>query len=279
MKSICIKTNNKNFIYSLLENLENCSTSNLYYSYRTFKHYKNIIIHYTSTNTNDFLSNIASCISTSIINCYEKSISLNILKSNYFYFSELELYNIHNLCTSSLSTDDFYYKKSIITSALFDYFINNKSANLEGFINFRLNNYIKYLDSIVDLAVNKFLIEKEYTEYINLLKLYINTQNSNCKALHLIYQKENSVILDQDHNSISINKKSLTGKYLSDISFNENDYILDFLLSNNPNKLYIHLLNKEDEFITTLKKIFNNKVEICKDCRVCSLFKSTSRHL
>ena len=263
----------------MLGNLEKCSATNIYYSYRTFKHYKNIIIHYTGTNINDFLSNIASCISTSIINCYEKPISLNILKSNYFYFSELELYNIHNLCTSYLSTDDFYYKKSIITSALFDYFIDNKSTNIDGFISFRLNNYIKYLDSIVDLAVNKFLFEKEYNEYINLLKLYINTQNCNCKILHLIYQKENSIILDENNKIINIGKKSFSNKYLSDISFKENDYILDFLLSNIPNKLYIHLLNKEDEFITTLKKIFNDKVDICKDCSVCSLFKSTSRHL
>jgi len=279
LKSICIKTNNKNFISSLIEKLKNSNINDTYYSYHKFKNYKNIIIHYTGSNTNDFLSNTSSHISTTIINCYEKTISFNILKSNYFYFSEEELYKIHNLCNYYLSTDDFYYKKSIITNALFDYFTNNKSTNIDGFISFRLNNYIKYLDSIVDLAVNKFLIEKEYNEYINLLKLYIKTQNANCECLHLIYQKENSIILGENNNVINIGKKTFSSKYLSDISFKENDCILEFLLSNIPNKLYIHLLNKEDEFITTLKKIFYNKMEICTDCKICNLFKSNSKNI
>ncbi len=43
---------------------------------------------------------------------------------------------------------------------MLQYVIENKSMILEGFVNFRIKEYIKYLDSIVDIAVNKYIIEK-----------------------------------------------------------------------------------------------------------------------
>jgi len=50
---------------------------------------------------------------------------------------------------------------------------------------------------------------------------------------------------------------------LSDISFSNNDYILNTLLSILPSKIIIHLQNNYiDEFINTLALIFENKVEI-----------------
>lgn len=272
MKSICVKTNNKSFISSLLKNIENCSLERTYYSYHKFKHFDNIIIHYTGLEIDNFISDISSSIASSIINYYENLLALNILKNNYFYFSDIELYKIHELCTEYLLHDDYYYKKSIITSSLFDYFSTNKNVNITGFINFRLNTYIRYIDSIVDLCVNKFLIEKEYQEYINLLKLYISTKPTNYNTLHLIYQKTNSIILDENNNVLNINNEKINTKYLSDVSFNSNDYILDFLLSNIPNKLYVHLLETEDEFTHTLKQIFYDRIKLCTECKLCNLF-------
>ena len=40
--------------------------------------------------------------------------------------------------------------------------------------------------------------EKEYMEFVSLLRLYINSQTSNCKLVHLIYSNETSVLLDED---------------------------------------------------------------------------------
>ena len=72
------------------------------------------------------------------------------------------------------------------------------------------------------------------------------------------------------------NKKAnnvLNAKYISDISFSSNDYALNNLLTLLPQKIYIHLANSyEDEFINTLKLIFNDRIFICKDCDICRLY-------
>ncbi len=66
-------------------------------------------------------------------------------------------------------------------------------------------------------------------------------------------------------------------KYLSDISFSSNDYCLNTLLNLLPSKLHIHLVdNFEDEFITTLKLIFENRVYICNDCDICRVYRLTN---
>ena len=41
------------------------------------------------------------------------------------------------------------------------------------YTNFKLNKYTNFLNNQIDIAVNKFLIDKEYLEFVNILKLYI----------------------------------------------------------------------------------------------------------
>ncbi len=54
--------------------------------------------------------------------------------------------------------------------------------------------------------------------------------------------------------------------------------VLNTLLNILPKKIYIHLIDKEvDEFITTLQLIFENRVQICKDCDICRIYRFGDR--
>ena len=149
---------------------------------------------------------------------------------------------------------------------------------LSGFINFRIKDYFEVLDDIIDEAVNSFVIEQEYLEFISLLKMYINSQKSNGSVVHLIYNNENSILLDKDKNVINIFDKVFKAKYLSDISFSTNDYILNTLLTLIPEKICIHIINDTiDEFVNTLLLIFEGRVEICTDCNICKIYKNNMK--
>lgn len=155
------------------------------------------------------------------------------------------------------------------------YIENNKNIFLNGFINFRLNSYINILNEIVDDAVNSFIIEKEYKEFVSLLKLYINSQNNKANTIHVIYSNSFTILLDENKNIIETTKDMFNAKFLSDITFSTNDYTLNTLLDLLPKKIYIHLIdNTIDEFIKTLSMIFEKRVLICTDCNICSLYKN-----
>ena len=283
MKSICIKTNNENLLNYLLNELDYIEVKPVAISKNQFKNYKNIIIHYSGNDNKKFVHEVSCILSCLVIDELEESFLKMILLKNYFYFNSTEMKHILELCYEIFS-DDFntYFDKkyNLLIESFENYLVTNKSIILTGFINFRIKNYMTILEDVVDEAVNSFVVEKEYLEFISLLKMYVNSQNSNCDVVHLIYNNNNSTLLDKDKNQINVSDDIFKAKYLSDISFSSNDYALNTLLTLVPEKIYIHLIdNCIDEFIHTISLIFENRVEICTDCSICKIYKNNPINL
>lgn len=281
MKSLCIKTNNSDLIKYLLNNLDSIELDDICFCCKKFKHYKNVIIHYSGNDNELFINKISSILSLLVIDELEPYLLERIIKANYFYFDFNERKQILELCFE-MTGNDFYdtfdKKLNSLFNSFYEFLLKNKSIVLHGFINFRIKNYLEILDNVVNEAVNSYIIEKEYLEFISLLRLYINSQKSDCELVHIIYNNEESILLDENKEIISVSKDALNTKYLSDISFSSNDYTLNSLLTLLPKKIYIHLIDCYiDEFITTLKAIFEEKVTICTDCDICKLYSSSSK--
>ena len=279
MKSICIKSNNSNLLDYLLNELNYIEIEPVYISSNKFKNYKNIIIHYRGNDNKKFIHEVSCILSCLVIDELEENFLKNIIQKNYFYFNSNEKKQILDICFDTFSNDfNTYFDKkyNCLISDFESYLKNNKSIVLTGFINFRIKNYILILEDVVDDAVNSFVIEKEYFEFVSLLKMYINSQSNNCELVHLIYNNENSILLDKNKKVINISDDIFKAKYLSDITFSSNDYALNSLLTLLPKKIYIHLIdNIVDEFIHTLGLIFEDRVEICTDCSICRIYKNS----
>lgn len=273
LKTICIKTNNKKIIKYLLEELNYFEMKDIYVSCYDFKFYKNLIIHYVGNDVQVFLTKISTLISYVIVDFYEPFLIQKLINTNYFYFSFEEKKEIYNLCLTNVDFKTSISMINIISNKIFEYFSKNRYMILDGFINFMLADYIKELDTVVDICVNKYIIDREYSEFISLLKAYVKTTPANCSVVHLIYKNQKSILLDIDKNIIEFNDNLANSKYLSDISFSTNDFALNSLLSLLPERLYIHLIDITDDFINTLKLIFDNRVYICSDCDLCNLYK------
>lgn len=278
MKSVCIKTNNTNLLNYLLNELDYIEIEPTIISTNEFKHYKNIIIHYRGHEDTKFIHELSCILSCLVIDELEESFLKNIILKNYFYFDSIEKKHILDMCFD-IFTDDFNYhfdkKYNCLISNFENYLSNNKAIILSGFINFRIKDYMAFLEDTVDAAVNAFVIEKEYLEFVSLLKMYISSQSYNSNVVHLIYNNENSILLDENKSVINVSDDIFKTKYLSDITFSSNDLALNGLLTLLPKKVYIHLIdNCVDEFIHTLGLIFENRVEVCTDCNICKLYKS-----
>lgn len=264
MNSFCVKTNNNNILDYLLKRIKEINFEELVYSKNKFKIYENVIIHYQGKDNEKFLNFLSELITEVVLEFYEEKLIKQIINYNYFYFNEYERTEILKACMEIME-DDEKDRSQIIKNAVYEYLNDYKSMILEGFINFRLKKYISYLDNIIDVSVNQFIIDREYTEFINLLRIYVNSKPSGCDVLHLIYVNGESVILDSNENIVSVSDNILNAKYLSDISFSSNDFALNTLLTMLPERIEIHLIGIEDEFINTIKLIFENKVSICRD--------------
>lgn len=284
MKSLCIKTNDSNLLEYLLYELRNLDINNIYFSENEFKNFKNIIIHYTGNDFDLFYTKIASILSFLVIDEIEETLLKRLLIQNYFYFETSErnriisfYYDILAENFANLLDEKFH----ILFNCFYNYIFSHKTLELNGFINFRIKDYLSFLDTLLAEAINTFLVEKEYTEFISLLKLYINSQTPCCEKVHVLYSSSHSILLDENQKIINPSDEMFQAKYLSDISFSSNDYTLNSLLSLLPKKIYVHLVNYEpDDFITTLQLIFEDRIQICTNCILCrsSRISQTSIH-
>ena len=277
MYSIAIKTNNSQSIEYLKNNFKKIELDTTYFSCKNFKHYTNIIIHYKGNNTDEFIKKVSTILSFLVIYEYEEKFLKQIIYQDYFYFLDKEkekiLENCFNIIIDSNSIMKNKFKNLLDTFS--KHLTTNKKIYLSGFINFRMNKYKKILNTIVDEAVNNFIIEKEYNEFISLLRLYINSSNNSDEDVHLVYSKDFSVILDNNKNVIKSSDDIFKAKFLSDITFSANDYTLNTLLDILPNKIHIHLIdNYYDEFINTLKLIFENRIDLNYDSNICKLYQN-----
>lgn len=281
MKSFCIKNNNEIILSYLLTEIQNLNMENVYVSKNAFKNYKNIIVHYKGKNDDSFIYNLANILTNCIMNFYEKKLIKRIVNSDYFYFDKNEKNMIYQNCYELLddgNSNDFDIRREKIYVCLINYIIKNKFFILDGFVNFRLFEYYSLIEECVDVAVNKFIIDKEYKEFIELLRGYIKSQNPRTDTIHVIYSNSEPIIMDEKQNILVYENQFEHPKYLSDITFSSKDYCLNTLLNLLPKKIIVHLLIDEDEFIETLRLIFENRLVICKECNICKTFSLLNVH-
>lgn len=278
MKSICIKTNNPNLLNYINNELKCSDISNICFCTKNFRHYSNVIIHYKGTDFSYFIDKISSLLSFLVIDELEEDLFKKVLSQNYFYFDANERNKILEICFDLISEDFanlFSEKFDLLYNSFFKFLSSNKAIVLSGFINFRIKDYLNLLDNIAEEAVNTYIIEKEYMEFISLLRLYISSQSSTSNIVHLIYSSSESILLDENKNIIDVSDDVFNAKFLGDISFSSNDYALNSLLNLLPKRIYIHLVDEytSDEFVNTLQLIFENKVVLCHECEICKIYK------
>lgn len=273
MISLCVKCNNARVLDNIKLALEDSALSNLYYSRKHFKVFDNIIVHYVGTHIETFYSLISKILYNQIINYYEPLLVMRILNQNYFYFDEPDLKIIMDEfdLLKEKSIYDKAFVERTICDELNDFLFEHKSLVLYGFVNFRLRSYINYLENMVNESVNQYLIDKEYVRFVNLLKNYVDSQIPSNKSYHLIYSNSNGLLLSEKGNIVEL--EEFKSHYVSDISFSQNDLILNTLVSKIPKKIIVHLIAPRDQFIKTIEMIFSERVQICTCCELCKTYK------
>lgn len=275
MISICLKSNNISSLKSIENYLDNTTFPEIYYSRKKFKHFNNIIIHYKGHDEKHFYKVFSNILSKYIVDCYEKYFVKQQLTFDFFYFSPQDKKKIQDSVIESMNLESNVAKKmDILENCITEYFSKTSSCNLDGFINFRLYNYKNFINLILEAVINDYVLQKEYAEYVTLLQEYINMQTPQTETIHLIYNNDTKILLDESKNIIANTTNPQI--YLSDISFSSNDFILNSLLNLLPYKIFIHLGTDEDNFIKFLKLIFKDRFIICNNCAICSLYFSNS---
>lgn len=165
-----------------------------------------------------------------------------------------------------------YGRKNRIAHRLFDQIENHKTLVIEGFINFCLPEYLAEIRFAVELASEELKSEKEYNEFVKLLRYFVETQMPRVLEVNLIITDKGRFYL-WDENGIKIEDKYIN-YYLDDILQNEislDDVLISILVTIAPRKIILHNTNELscNEPVKMIKNVFQERIIACPGCKFC----------
>lgn len=142
---------------------------------------------------------------------------------------------------------------------------------IDGYFRFRTQSYQKWLSKIIQEAIDDYLLDREYREFIQLLKYFVSVQKSSFICVHVIHKESKHFrLLKEDGTPIKVNELDKTFHEMMDQSFSGEDFIVGALISTAPEQVVLHTNSPEENVIRTLLQIFDGRITICKGCQRCS---------
>ncbi|MCT4508779.1 MAG: putative sporulation protein YtxC [Tepidibacter sp.] len=208
---------------------------------------------------------ICSQLTNFIINKVKNKVLKEIVNTSYrnTYLSEVD--SIYK-CSLGLFNNKEQEIKRILFNRMYTYLSDNDYLNINGFIKFRLRDFMDYILELKDRGFEEYLIEKDYNEFIKLLKYFVDVQEEKIEILNLYIEKDGTFKLyDKDN-------KDLEETYAEDMfdialreNMNEEDFLISALITLCPKQIYIQdnlESNLSKEIIQTIKAIFEGRVTV-----------------
>ncbi|ANE48575.1 hypothetical protein SY83_22365 [Paenibacillus swuensis] len=210
---------------------------------------------------------------------YEERIIKKMIINEYAYkirdeISKIETYTLHILDQSEEEIGGHQARKrrkNQIALAFITYLEEFPEVNIDGFIHFRLHAYAEELREVVEYAIDEYLMDKQYQEFIALLKYFVYIQDAKIPVAHLMHKGENDfILLNEDFEPIETKQVETFVVEMIDKDINYEDMIVSTLITVSPQKVFIHTREPEMQVIKTIKQIFDDRATLCTLCGSCS---------
>ena len=124
------------------------------------------------------------------------------------------------------------------------------------------------------------MVEKEYNEFIKLLKYFVEMQESKIDEINIIIEKNGDyTIQDKKGHDIMEILVNDVSELKSNKNINIEDVLISGLITNCPLKIKIHCQENcnNKELIETIKNVFLDRVVFCNSCKICNSRKNEMR--
>jgi putative sporulation protein YtxC len=224
-----------------------------------------------------FKGYLAEVLADLIVFKWQKALLVDIIRENYYYFGEGERHTIFENALRYLEDTTGHglislRKKRKILARIREFLSCGNLIVVDGFIRFRLKDYIKELQEAADRAVDDFLMDKEYQEFIQLLRYFVEIQDSRTDLINVVMKPNGSFLLyDGQHRAV--NSSYLEG-FIVDLiesEINYEDLLISALITIAPREIIFHTGKTEgpQNTLETIKNIFSDRVTLCRGCELC----------
>lgn len=147
---------------------------------------------------------------------------------------------------------------------------------IEGLLRFRLQGLEEDLHRVIEQAIDEYLLDLEYQEFVKLLRYFLDVQEPGLPLLHMICADQDTVRLyNAEGRPLRLDDVEglvQTGPH-RELGW-QGEETLSVLIGLAPEKLHIHLSDRSaalPPIVETVKKVFEDQAVLCQGCPLCIL--------
>ena len=215
---------------------------------------------------------IAASLADWIVGVRQADLLARLIGQRYTSFGREEQSRILALAQARLAsgTDGPAGRRAQVRRRLADYLEHHQSVVLDGFVTFRLKDYMDDLAGAVDQAVEDFVLEREYREFLELLRYVVESRADRPARVHCFLQPDGVFSLEDDSGSG-------LGPPDTDVvdqrGVGMEDFLVSALVTLAPRRVELHLPGGgalSGDALTTLDEVFAGAVGVCAGCERCA---------
>ena len=222
-----------------------------------------------------------------VVNNYTKLELQNFLLDTYFFLKYDEIKDVTELSIQAflekgpITDESSIYcmnQKNSITEKIIECLNESSEINVKGFITFRMKELTGGLENIIDRVTEKYMVEKEYSEFIKLLKYFVEVQEVKIDEVNIVIEKcGNYNILDKYGKDIFDQLLSEVSEAKLTSTVSPDDMLISGLITNSPGKINIHCVENctNPQLLETIKSVFQGRVNFCEGCKKCKSLKQS----
>ena len=167
---------------------------------------------------------------------------------------------------------DLTRRKGKISDEIENYFHEQTRLNIAGMTRFRLLSYRTELTEIIEYALDEYLLDKQYQEFINLLKYFVFLQDTKVSMVHLLHKGGHDFTI-YNASFQALESKPSSDRIVAEMletEMNIEDMVISSLISISPKHITIHTRQPDMQVIRTIETIFDKRVKVCLQCASCT---------
>ena len=197
-----------------------------------------------------------------IMERFEKPLLKKITEAEFSFSPPSERAEILNIALRHASVkngdalDNIHYerRKALIREQAEEYLRENNYIIINGFVNFRLEDYKNELKNLCHDAAEELYAMREYDEFLNMLSFFISVQSPKENLVHIVKKDGILRILNKRH-------KDITNHYCEEAIFSGEDFgaediVLSALITIAPRKIMIHDKKENERIYDTIASVF-----------------------
>ncbi|MDD9266282.1 putative sporulation protein YtxC [Paenibacillus sp. GCM10023248] len=261
--------------------------------YETFETHASIRVEAKATDQEalsirkQMLPSLAGVLADHIMTDKESGILRNLIVKDFKYEAIEDIEAIEGYCKQSLYSETGLEnspalngsfgrqrRKQVLVELLIQTMEETPSFSLDGFLHFRLQDYLDELREIAEYAIDEYMMDRQYQEFISLLQYFVYIQEAKIPVAHLIHKGGHEfVILNDRLELIDASEFDATFKLeVLEKDINFEDMIVSTLITVSPATIYIHTRDPEVTVIKTIRQIFEDRTTVCSYCRTCDIY-------